>query len=97
MEETKNFYTNAVSVLASLYDVTLQFKTQVPIGTLDPNKIPAIEVTDQFYVRMSPQHAKALAVLLLKNVQDYESQFQTKLVLPPEMEQMWADLIGSGK
>jgi hypothetical protein len=42
---------------------------------------------------MSPQHAKSLAALLLKHTIDYERKHNLRLPIPPEMQQIWDELI----
>ena len=48
-----------------------------------------IEASEVFNVRMSPQHAKALAALLVHHVMGYEKQHNAELPLPPEIQGIW--------
>ena len=89
MESTHDHYTNSVHVITSLYEVVLNFWTETPVGKWVEDEKPTREVVDEFRVRMSPQHAKALAALLVKHVREYERQFGTQLVLPPELQMLW--------
>ncbi len=95
--ETANFYANAVNAATSIWDVTLQFRTQSLVGPIEADKPPVIETSGICNVRMSPQHAKALVALLAIQIIEYENQFKVNLPLPPEMEQMWNSVIVKGK
>ena len=95
--ESINFYANAANVTTSVYDVTLQFRTQSPIGSVEGNKPPMIETSGICNVRMSPQHAKSLAALLVRQIIEYEKQFGVKLALPPDMEEFWKDAVKDRK
>ena len=97
-EKTKSFYANAVNLLGSLYDLTMVFRSQSPqvddMGSpLIINNQPALSITDEITVRMSPQHAKSLAALLVQQVAQYEEQFHITLPLPPELEGIWKNYI----
>ena len=101
-EKSKNFYANAVNMSVSLYDVTFVFRSQSPLiddtgQLMQNNGQPLINVSDELVVRMSPQHAKALASLLVKNVIAYEKQFNLTLPLPPEIEQFWKENLKGSK
>lgn len=89
-----SFYANAVNFSASIYDVTLGFKSQSPQidqngNVMEYNDKPKISVVDEIIVRMSPQHAKALAGLLVDSIKDYEKKFDIKLPLEPNIENIW--------
>lgn len=88
MADNNEFYTNAVNILASLYDVTLNFRSQSPV-MVDPTKPPLIQSTGEFSVRMSPQHAKALAALLVEHVKKYEEQFKIDLPIEENILEIW--------
>ena len=93
-EERTDFYANAVSVTTTIYDMTLQFRTQSAVA-IEKNKAPILEARDLLNVRMSPQHAKSLAALLVRHVIDYERQHGLTLPVPPELQQLWNTLIHS--
>jgi hypothetical protein len=93
-QESVDIYANSVSVTTSIYDVILAFGTRTAI-TLQQGQKPLVEVDEKCRIRMSPQHAKSLAALLVKHVTDYERQHSLKLPIPPEMEQLWAALVGT--
>jgi len=90
MEERNDFYANAVNVVTSIYDVTLNFRTQSPVS-LEPGKDPLLEASGICNVRMSPQHAKALAALLIKHITKYEEDYQLDLPLPDDIAPMWQE------
>lgn len=82
------FYANAVNIGSSVYDVTLNFRLQA--GELNQqNGEIVITVSAENNIRMSPQHAKALAALLVKHIKEYEKQFEIKLPLPDDMKAVW--------
>lgn len=93
MDEPIQFYANAVNLATGLYDITLQFRIQAPIGPIEPGVEPMIETVSICNVRMSPQHAKALAGLLVSNVLGYEKQFKVELPLPPDIEELWQKFV----
>ncbi|MGA9397759.1 MAG: DUF3467 domain-containing protein [Anaerolineaceae bacterium] len=89
-----NFYANAVNIASSVYDVTLQFKNQTPQIDSKGNLIeisgkPAINITGEMTIRMSPQHAKALATILCEHVKLYEKQYNIVLPLQPDLKSKW--------
>jgi len=95
--QSKEFYANAVNLAMNLYDVTFILKSQTP--QIDQNgnlqlvdNEPVIIVNDELIVRMSPQHAKSFALLLIKNIMDYEETFNVKLPLPPELQKYWDNI-----
>lgn len=92
-QEPIQFYANAVNIAMSLYDLTLQFRVQSPIGSLDKEGEPVIESVAINNVRMSPQHAKALAAILVEHIIKYEDQFDTKLRMPPNLEETWSNYV----
>ena len=78
-------YADSVAFEVNLWGFTLEFgKTQRPPANFK-GKLPAIP---RFRIHMSPQHTKAMAVLLTKNVRIYESQFG-KIELPRELYKEW--------
>lgn len=81
---SREFYANLVEVNTTLFDVTLQFKLR-HFHKNDEETINAIDVCN---VRMSPQHAKALMVILLKHISNYEKDFKCELPLPPDLHIM---------
>jgi len=91
-QETKHFYANATAVFLGVYDVVLKFQTQGPAEKNDVAQESGIQVIDRFDVRMSPQHAKALAALLAKNVLEYEKMFNVQLPITPEIEPYWKEI-----
>jgi len=75
MSDVPDIYTNAVSVSASLYEITLGFYLVTP-GEEEPEQRKAVA-----RVRMSPQQAMALNILLARHLKAYGEQF-TEIFLP---------------
>ncbi len=94
----RNFYANAVNIATNIYDITIDLKSQSP--QIDPmgnimqlNGQPVIDVSEELIVRMSPQHAKAFATLLVKNILEYEKKFGVTIPLTPEILELWKETI----
>ena len=66
-------YADGYSVQAHQYTVRLTFT--LAIG-------PEKETRTQVVVRMSPEHAKVMAILFKKNIQEWEEQFGVQIPLP---------------
>lgn len=81
------YYASSVAMATSIYDVTLQFRVQVP--PLAPGQPPAERPV--CVVRMSPQHAKMLALILNNAIRDYETRFQIRLPIPPDRQAEFGD------
>lgn len=89
MSDNQNeFYANAVNITGSLYDLTLTFRIQTPV-VVDQSKPPIIQSSNECNIRMSPQHAKALAALLVDQVRQYEDQFKLELPLEENIAKIW--------
>jgi hypothetical protein len=69
-DEVPDIYSDNVNIVASAYDLTLRFMKSDPGSTL--GKIPDFQQAAN--VRMSLQQAKILAILLRKNLAEYERQ-----------------------
>ena len=91
-----DFYANAVNVITGLYDVTLNFKTQFPVSIREDKKT-ILEVSKSCNIRMSPQHAKSLAALLVIQVIEYEDTYKTELPIPPEVQEKWDRFVKKGE
>jgi hypothetical protein len=91
-EESVDVYTNSVSVTTSIYDALLIFGTRTAVP-MQPGQKPLVEVDEKCRIRMSPQHAKSLAALLLKHTIEYEQKHNLRLPIPPEMQQVWDTLV----
>jgi hypothetical protein len=68
-------YTNSVQISASVYEMALTF------GLMDPDTEETKLLTR---VRMSPQHAQALYLLLGKYLKGYKDRFG-EILLPDEL------------
>jgi hypothetical protein len=88
--EEHDFYANSVQVTTSLYDVTLYFRVQTPVFTEDQDQEPQVESKQVCSVRMSPQQAKSVAALLVKQISDYEKENGLDLPIPPKIEEIWS-------
>lgn len=84
------FYANAVNIGTSVYDVTLNFRLQSGEKNQQTEEL-IITVSAENNIRMSPQHAKALAALLVNHIKGYEKQFSVNLPLTPDMMKFWED------
>lgn len=91
-EDHNEFYANAVNVTTSIYDVTLTFRAQSPAAPPVEGRPPVMAVSQEVMIRMSPQHAKSLAAILVRHARNYEREHNTVLALPPEMQEMWDQL-----
>ncbi len=87
-EDRQDFYANSVNLITSIYDVTIQFRTQSPVS-IELGKEPIIEAVGLLNIRMSPQHAKALAALLVKHISDYENQYGFELPIEEKLSEFW--------
>lgn len=72
LDELPEYYTDSVNFVTNIYGFMLEFS--VITQQEDPPK-------PQVRVRMSPQHAKIMSLLLRKNVQEYERRIGT-IILP---------------
>lgn len=86
--EDQDFYANSVQVTTSLYDVTLHFRVQTPVF-IEQGQEPVAESREVCSVRMSPQHAKSVAALLVKHIADYEKENELDLPIPPNIKEIW--------
>jgi len=86
--EERDFYANFVQVTTSLYDVTLHFRVQTPVS-IEQGQKPIVESKEVCSVRMSPQHAKSVAALLVKHIADYERDNGLDLPIPPNIKEIW--------
>jgi hypothetical protein len=73
------YFTDSVNFMTNIYGITMEF------GVMQPNDQPPIP---KARVKMSPQHAKIMSLLLRKNVQAYERRIGT-IILP---DQLYRDL-----
>jgi hypothetical protein len=70
--ELPEFYTDSVNFMTNIYGFTLEF------GVMQAQDDPP---RPQVRIKMSPQHAKIMSLLLRKNVQEYERRIGT-IILP---------------
>jgi hypothetical protein len=79
LDEVPEYYSDSVNFMTNIYGFALDFG--VMVAQDEPPKT-------QVRVRMSPQHAKIMSLLLRKNVQEYEKRIGT-IILP---EGLYRDL-----
>lgn len=91
--ENREYYANQVHVVTGLYDVAIRFRIQMPRAT-EGEEEPVIDSQDACIVRMSPQHAKSLAALLVAQVREYEKAHDIKLPLPSKVQAVWDQYVG---
>ena len=63
-----SFYANAIRVMVSMFDFTLM------VGQVGYREDGIPEMREALRLNLSPQHAKALSVLLARRVADYEEE-----------------------
>lgn len=68
-------YSNSVNFAFSIYDVTLSFG----LSNVEPN-----DYHNLVNIKMSPQHAKVMSLLLQKNIEKYEHDIG-EIVLPEDL------------
>ena len=78
MSEGKTIYSNSIGMNISLFDFTLQFNLV--------NIENKSEIIDSCRVFLSPQHAKALLIVLEHNIKLYEEQFKTTISIPENIK-----------
>ncbi len=72
MIDIPEYYTDSVNFMTNIYGFTLEF------GVMQQqDEAPRPQVR----IKMSPQHAKIMSLLLRKNVQEYERRIGT-VILP---------------
>ena len=86
--EGHDFYANSVQVTTSLYDVTLHFRVQTAVS-IEQSQKPVVESKEVCNIRMSPQHAKSVAALLVKQIAEYEKDTGLDLPVPPNIKEIW--------
>ncbi len=77
-------YANGVQVVSSQWDFTILFFHAVPVPQGDMAAQSSLEQRQVGGIVMSPQHAKALALILAKNVKQWEDQ-NSAIDLPDEI------------
>jgi len=86
-DEATEFYTDVYEFAANQYTVFLTLMATSPTG---PNRRLAV-------VKMSPEHAKVMAILFKQNVKAIEQQFGIEIAIPAQvlethkidLETMW--------
>ena len=78
--EVPDFYVNSVDVSTGIYDITLNFGVITPVSKGQAEKKLVCTV------RMSPQHAKMLTLILRSALKSYEREFECTLPIPPDRQ-----------
>ncbi|MEA3376309.1 MAG: DUF3467 domain-containing protein [Chloroflexota bacterium] len=78
-KEPREIYTNSVNLAASLYEFVFHFGLTTPEWEENPEQKGLVA-----RVRMSPQHAKALYIMLGTHLEAYEEKFQS-ISLPDDL------------
>jgi hypothetical protein len=86
--EERDFYANTVQVATTLYDVTLHFRVQTHVF-VETEQQPQVEAKEVCSIRMSPQHAKSVAALLVRQIAEYEKDNGLDLPVPPNIKEIW--------
>ncbi len=69
MSEIPDIYSDQFNMAMSPYGIALTFSLSPSMPSALPNQVPA---TPQAVVRMSLEHAKVLAMMLRRNIKQYE-------------------------
>jgi len=92
--EKKFFYSNSSKVMASPYDVTIQFERvtapQLSVNIVESNIQP--EMAEILELSMSPSHAKAVLIGLCSTIASYENTIG-KIAMPEDKEAELAQLL----
>ncbi|MGH2363912.1 MAG: DUF3467 domain-containing protein [Chloroflexota bacterium] len=70
-------YADAMGLAVSAFTVTLLYSQ----ASSRPNQPPTLKAR----IRMSPEHAKVMAILLKKAIRGYEEQFSAQINVPPQV------------
>ncbi len=81
-KEVPDFYINQVNLVFSQFDVLFNFGLKT-----DPNADPKELVR----VRMSPEHVKVFALLLVKHIKKYEKDIGEIKILPKILQELELD------
>ena len=75
------FYADAFQVTISPFGVNMTFSLR------DPHPAPGRQMpgTDMARVRMSPEHAKIVAMMLIRQIRNYERNSRIKIAIPSEV------------
>ena len=76
-----DFYADAFQVTVTPFGVNMTFSLR------DPHPSPARQVpgTDVARIRMSPEHAKIVGMMLTRQIRDYERQSGIKIAIPSQV------------
>ena len=89
-EKLREVYSDVFRVTMSPYTVLLQFGVKSPPPRQQPEaqeETPSQEDETVAVVRMSPEHAKVMAILLRRHIQNYEQQTGITIDVPTSILQ----------
>jgi len=83
--EIHDHYSNAATIIANIYEIQIQFGLESTVG--ENQKV----LEKMIRMRMSPQHAKSVSLLLQRAISEYEKA-HSEIFLPPDlMERLTVD------
>lgn len=82
--ELAEFYANIFQISASIYEFGLVFGNESPLKVVPGEDRPGFIVGPKKMqvIKMSPQHAKAVAILMMERVARYEAEHGVNLPVP---------------
>jgi hypothetical protein len=75
------FYADAFQVTVSPFGVNMTFSLRDP----HPSAGKLVPGTDMARVRMSPEHAKIMAMMLIRQIRNYERDSGIKIAIPAQV------------
>jgi len=80
-KDIPEYFIDRLKATFSVYGVNMTFGLSEPHPDLSDPKIPPKE-TELVRIRMSPQHAKVMVILLEKQLTQFEKELKMKIALP---------------
>ena len=81
MDPTPEFYADGFQVTTTPFGVNMTFSLREP----HPNPTKPVATNDMATVRMSPEHAKIVSMMLIKQIRTYEREAGLTIALPQEV------------
>ena len=78
----QSYYCNLVSIRMSIFDIVLECGKNVAV---EENGEVRLELNKECSIYMSPQHFKAMTIMLVRNLETYEKKFG-KINLPEKKD-----------
>jgi len=97
--EARFFYSNALEVTLTPFDVSLKFQRRGTVTESAPATLTQMQegtgvIQEAVVIGMSPQHAKVIIPALVQMVQEYEKRFGT-INLPADAIEKWNKLVAN--